>query len=48
MAQTESGKFEASGGTVSSQGIDVASKVMEELGAVEKELHEAVWSQSSI
>lgn len=47
IAQTESGKFEVSGDTVSSKGIDIAGEVMEELEAVEKELHEAVWSQSS-
>jgi hypothetical protein len=47
IEQTESGKFEVSGDTVSGQGTDIAGKVMEELEAVEKELHEAVWSQSS-
>jgi hypothetical protein len=50
LEQTASGKFEVSGDTgdtVSGEGIDIADKVMDELRAIEKELHEAVWSQSS-
>ncbi len=47
IAQTSSGKFEVSGDTVSKEGIDIANKVMDELEAVEKELHQTVWSQSS-
>src|ERR1019366_9617649 len=43
IEQTALGKFEVSGDTISEEGIDIAGKVMDELQAVEKELHEAVW-----
>jgi hypothetical protein len=47
IEQTASGKFEVTRDSVTGAGVDIAGKVMEELQAVEKELHEAVWSQSS-
>lgn len=47
IAQTSSGKFEVSRDKVSRTGIDIAGQVMDELEQVEKELREAVWSQSS-
>jgi hypothetical protein len=47
LEHTASGKFEVSGDSVSAKGVVIAGKVMDELQAVEKELHEAVWSQSS-
>jgi hypothetical protein len=47
IMETESGKFEVSGDAVSGKGIDIANKGMNELEAVENELHAAVWSQSS-
>lgn len=47
LQETTLGKFEVSGDTVTREGMDIAGRVMEELQAVEDELHEAVWSQSS-
>jgi hypothetical protein len=41
------GKFEVSKDGVSTEGMELAEKVMEELEEVEKELCAAVWSQSS-
>ena len=41
------GKFQVKKDVVLYEGRDLAGQVMEELEKVEKELHEAVWSQSS-
>ena len=47
IAEAASGKFEVSQDNVSMQGLKIAGKVITELEEVEKELRDAVWSQSS-
>ena len=47
IAEAAEGKFEVSRDSVSTQGLDIAGKIIKELEEVEKELREAVWSQSS-
>ena len=47
IAEAASGKFEVSRDGVSTQGLNTAGKVIKELEGIEKELREAVWSQSS-
>jgi hypothetical protein len=47
IKQAEAGRSEVSRNTVSSEGIDIAFKVMQELEGVEEELYLAVGQQSS-
>ena len=44
--RTSWGKFEVTNGNVSSTAINYAEEVMEGLEEIEKELYQAVWSQS--